>query len=145
MDTFWSYWRPFGSESYTKEVEISCLLERHDQERIIFVMKCEVCQKCKYDISAYLGLLQSLPIPERIGQHTTMDFIKGLPNSKSKEVIYMVVIYQRWLKLQLAQRSKSHDVFHVPQIKRHIGKAIVASSLLTDSNSAVEAKNQRES
>jgi len=50
----------------------------------MFVMKCEVCQKCKYDRSAYPGLLQPLPIPERIWQHITMDFIEGLPNSNGK-------------------------------------------------------------
>ena len=57
----------------------------------MFVLSCEVCQKCKYDNSAYLGLLQPLPIPKRIWQHITMDFIEGLPNSKGKHVIYMVV------------------------------------------------------
>ena len=57
----------------------------------LFVMKCEVCQKCKYDRSAYPGLLQPLPIPKRIWQHITMDFIEGLPNSNGKQVIYVVV------------------------------------------------------
>ena len=57
----------------------------------IFVLNCEVCQKCKYDKFAYSGLLQPLPIPERIWQHITMDFIEGLPNSKGKQVIYVVV------------------------------------------------------
>ena len=57
----------------------------------LFVMKCEVCQKCKYDRSAYPGLLQPLPIPKRIWQHITMDFIEGLPNSNAKQVICVVV------------------------------------------------------
>jgi len=57
----------------------------------VFVLNCEVCQKWKYDKSAYLGLLQPLPVPERIWQHITMDFIEGLPNSKGKQVIYVVV------------------------------------------------------
>ncbi|WVZ23582.1 hypothetical protein V8G54_002126 [Vigna mungo] len=56
-----------------------------------FVLTCEICQKCKYDTSASPGLLQPLPIPERIWEHITMDFIEGLPASNGKQVIYVAV------------------------------------------------------
>ncbi|WVZ08837.1 hypothetical protein V8G54_022183 [Vigna mungo] len=56
-----------------------------------FVLTCEIYQKCKYDTSTSLGLLQPLQIPERIWQHITMDFIEGLPASKCKQVIYVRV------------------------------------------------------
>jgi len=50
-----------------------------------------VCQENKYDTTANPGLLQPLPIPQTIWQHITMDFIKGLLNSKDKQVIFVVV------------------------------------------------------
>nr|KYP76053.1 Retrovirus-related Pol polyprotein from transposon 17.6 [Cajanus cajan] len=56
-----------------------------------FIQQCSVCQQCKYDNSATLGLLQPLPIPDQIWQHITMDFIEGLPNSFGKQVIWVVV------------------------------------------------------
>jgi len=54
-----------------------------------FVMRCEICKRCKYGASASPGLLQPLPITERLWQHITMNFIKGL--SFSHGFIYMIV------------------------------------------------------
>ena len=56
-----------------------------------FVCECTICQRCKYDTAAYPGLLQPLPIPERIWSDISMDFIEGLPKSNGKEVILVVV------------------------------------------------------
>lgn len=50
-----------------------------------------VFQACKYDPSAYPGLLQPLPIPEEVWVDISIDFVKGLPKSKGKEVIFVVV------------------------------------------------------
>jgi len=57
-----------------------------------FIRQCTVCQTCKYDNSAYPGLLQPLPIPEEVWV-ISMDFIDGLPKSEGKEVI-LVVVYR---------------------------------------------------
>ena len=56
-----------------------------------FVRECETCQKCKPNLSAYPGLLQPLPMPDRVWSGISMDFIKGLPKSEGKDVILVVV------------------------------------------------------
>ncbi|GJT85483.1 retrotransposable element Tf2 [Tanacetum coccineum] len=56
-----------------------------------YIRQCTICQKCKVDLSASLGLLQPLPIPEAIWEDISMDFIEGLPLSAGKSVIMVVV------------------------------------------------------
>lgn len=56
-----------------------------------FVRSCDVCQRRKYLASSPGGLLQPLPIPERIWEDISMDFITGLPKSKGYEAIFVVV------------------------------------------------------
>ncbi|GKE37349.1 ty3-gypsy retrotransposon protein, partial [Tanacetum coccineum] len=56
-----------------------------------FIRECDVCQKQKPDLCAYPGLLQPLPIPERVWSEISMDFIVGLPKSQGKSVIFVVV------------------------------------------------------
>ncbi|GJX05179.1 retrotransposable element Tf2 [Tanacetum coccineum] len=56
-----------------------------------WVRKCDVCQRNKSDLSAYPGLLQPLPIPQRILQENSMDFIDSLPMSQGKTTILVVV------------------------------------------------------
>lgn len=52
---------------------------------------CVTCQASKYDSSAYPCLLQPLPIPEDVWIDVSLDFITGLPRSKGKDVILVVV------------------------------------------------------
>ena len=42
-----------------------------------FVRECEVCQRCKPNLSTYPGLLQPLPIPNRVWLEVSMNFIEG--------------------------------------------------------------------
>ncbi|GJS34367.1 retrotransposable element Tf2 [Tanacetum coccineum] len=55
------------------------------------IRDCDVCQRQKPDLSAYPGLIQPLPIPERIWKEVSMDFIEKLPTSHGKSVILVVV------------------------------------------------------
>lgn len=56
-----------------------------------YVRKCSVCQRSKYDASATPGLLQPLAIPKTSWSCISMDFIDGLPKSKGKTTILVVV------------------------------------------------------
>ncbi|GKB67182.1 putative mitochondrial protein [Tanacetum coccineum] len=49
-----------------------------------YVNECSVCQLNKADLAASPGLLQPLPIPQRVWSEVSMDFIDGLPASKGK-------------------------------------------------------------
>lgn len=55
------------------------------------VRECDACQRCKYDYSASPGLLQPLPISQRPWAVMSTDFIEGLPNSRGKDTILVVI------------------------------------------------------
>nr|GEV60687.1 retrotransposon-related protein [Tanacetum cinerariifolium] len=55
------------------------------------IRDCNVCQIQKPYLSAYHGLIQPLPIPDRIWKEISMDFIEKLPTSYRKSVILVVV------------------------------------------------------
>lgn len=56
-----------------------------------FLKQCEICQQCKTDNLAPAGLIQPLPIPDRIWTEILMDFIDSLPLSGGFSVIMVVV------------------------------------------------------
>ena len=56
-----------------------------------FVASCSTCQQAKPDRSKYPSLLQPLPVPSSAWQIISMDFIEGLPKSKGKNCILVVV------------------------------------------------------
>ena len=50
-----------------------------------------VCQRFKYDTAVLLGLMQPLPIPNKIWTDISIDFLEGLPLAKGKSSILVVV------------------------------------------------------
>ena len=56
-----------------------------------YVSSCVICQKTKASTLKPVGLLQPLPIPCKVWDDITLDFIKGLSNSQGKDTILVVV------------------------------------------------------
>lgn len=56
-----------------------------------YVKRCEVCQRNKLSQQSPTGLLQPHPIPAKIWEDISMDFIEGLPLSKGMDTIFVVV------------------------------------------------------
>lgn len=56
-----------------------------------FIRNCDNCQMNKGENIAIPGLLQPLPVPKEAWNSVGMDFITGLPISRGKEVIMVVV------------------------------------------------------
>ncbi|KAG7543335.1 Integrase catalytic core [Arabidopsis thaliana x Arabidopsis arenosa] len=57
-----------------------------------WVSKCPTCQLVKAEQQVPSGLLQTLPIPEWKWDHITMDFVTGLPNTRTKKNAIWVVV-----------------------------------------------------
>lgn len=57
----------------------------------LWVSECGPCQQNKYETLAPLGLLQPLPIPDKVCQEISIDFITDLPSCNGKTVIMVVV------------------------------------------------------
>jgi transposase InsO family protein len=55
------------------------------------VVACPTCQISKSEKVAYPGLLHPLPIPTQKWTDISMDFVEGLPKSRGKDVILVVV------------------------------------------------------
>ncbi|GMI65616.1 hypothetical protein HRI_000230900 [Hibiscus trionum] len=55
------------------------------------VRECSTCQRNKTDLIHPRGLLQPLPIPESTWSSISMNFIEGLPVSRKRDVILVVV------------------------------------------------------
>lgn len=57
----------------------------------LLISECPVCQITKSEHVHIPGLLNPLVVPDMAWTHISMNFIKGLPKSKGKEVILVVV------------------------------------------------------
>jgi hypothetical protein len=83
-----------GHSGFTKtydRVKRSFFWDGMKQDIRKFMAECEVCQHNKGETVKSPGTLQPLPIPPDIWKDISMDFITGLPKSRNKSVIMVVV------------------------------------------------------
>jgi hypothetical protein len=83
-----------GHSGFTKtydRVKRSSFLDGMKHNIRNFVVECEVCQHNKGEIDKSQATLQLLHIPPAIWKDISMGFITGLPKSRNKSVIMVVV------------------------------------------------------
>lgn len=56
-----------------------------------YIATCEVCAQAKPEHCRLLGLLQPLPVPSHAWHTISLDFIEGLPKSKTFDTILVIV------------------------------------------------------
>lgn len=56
-----------------------------------FVKECTTCQQIKVPAAPPYGLLQPLPVPQKVWEDISMDIITGLPSFQNNTVIFVVV------------------------------------------------------
>nr|GEU46415.1 O-acyltransferase WSD1-like [Tanacetum cinerariifolium] len=97
------------------------------------IRDCNVCQRQKPDLSAYLGLIEPLPIPKRIWKEISIDFIEKLPTSHGKSVILVKHkpspkyygpfkaaerIGEVSYRLEVSSSSQIHPLLHISHLKK---------------------------
>lgn len=86
---------PFGGHSgffrTYKKISAIFFWEGMKEDVKRFVAECEVCQRAKYETTSPAGLLQPLPVPLKIWEDLSMDFVMGLPKAKGYDTILVVV------------------------------------------------------
>ena len=84
-----------------------------------FASNSDVCQRHKYDSTSPVGLMQPLPIPLQVWDDISMDFTEGLPKSKGRDTILVVV-------------DRLSKYAHFLSISHHFSTPQVAQLFLTE-------------
>ena len=81
----------FGFHKTLARVKSSFFWAQMQKSIKVYLQQCETCQRNKSDCMKPAGLLQPLPIPERVWTDISMDFIEGLPSSNGYTAITVTV------------------------------------------------------
>ena len=74
-----------------------------------FCEKCSICQQAKVEQALPAGLLQPLPIPQRIWEDIAMDFITHLPSSHG----YSTILVDRLIKFSNNSFCEEHFFLYI--------------------------------
>lgn len=93
--------------------------------------QCDVCQRQKYQAQSPGGLLQPLPIPERVWKDIAMDFITGSSKSQGYEAIMVIMDrlskYGHFLLIKYPYSAKQWLLFAKEVVRLHgVLKTIVS-------------------
>ncbi|TYK14722.1 Transposon Ty3-G Gag-Pol polyprotein [Cucumis melo var. makuwa] len=98
-----------------------------------YVEQCEICQRNKYEATKPAGVLQPLPIPDKILEDWTMDFIEGLPKAGGVNVIMVVVDrltkYAYFITLKHPFSAKQVAITFIDKVVRRHG---IPKSIISD-------------
>lgn len=98
-----------------------------------FIRNCNNCQINKGEHIATPGLLQPLPVPDEAWTSIGMDFITGLPKSRGKEVIMVVVDrltkYSHFIALAHPYHASDVAQVFVDYVYKHHG---LPQTIITD-------------
>lgn len=85
-----------GQLGSTQRIFSIFYLHMMKQEIFKFVQQCDNCQRNKHENLPYPGLLQPLPIPNKVWTHINMDFVENLHISEGCNVVLVVVDSVKW-------------------------------------------------
>ncbi|XP_039044703.1 uncharacterized protein LOC120184271 [Hibiscus syriacus] len=88
---------------------------------VVYVRKCDTCQRIKVEHIPKIGLLQPLPVPNQAWEIITMDFTDGLPKSNQKTCILV-------MNMAISNRDKTFTSLFWHDLMKQLGTSTFYST-----------------